>query len=209
MEIPKATKELDDFRTLVPKLVLASGSPNRLELLKSANIEVIVKPQDIKEDIPSGDPGLAVQSIATKKMEHYVHSGDFNPNLIAICVDTLVYFHGRFLGKPSNEDEALSEIEAFSGKMQEVYSGFAIYCPQQAQIFRGYDTSNVIFKPLTKKECKTYIATGEWKGAAGGYRIQKTGHLLIDKIEGSWTNVIGMPLEAITKTIKDAYAKNS
>ncbi len=204
MEIPQAIEELNDFKSLVPTLVLASGSPNRRELLENANIKVIVKPQDIKEDNPTGDPGLAVKSIANKKMEHYINSCDFNPNLIAVCVDTLVYFNGCFLGKPANEDEALKELESFSGKKQEVYSGFAIYYPQLVQkIIRGYDKSIVFFNDLTKQECINYVKTGEWKGAAGGYRIQKTGHFLISKIEGSWTNVIGMPLEAITRAIKE------
>jgi len=190
-------KELENFKAIAPRLVLASGSPNRLELLRSAGIEVIVKPQDIDEDTPQGNPGCAVLTIAEKKLNHYLKSSDFVPNIIAICLDTLVYFEGRFLGKPSNEEEALFDILSFSGKIQEVYSGYAIYHPQKG-IIKGYEQSSLLFKTLTESTAIAYIKTGEWKGAAGGYRIQKTGSALIERIDGSWSNVIGMPLEALT-----------
>ncbi len=200
MEMPTADLELKELRKILPRVVLASGSPNRLELLRSGGIEVIVKPQDIAEDEPSGEPGLAVLSIASKKLEHYIKSDDFDPNLPALCLDTLVYFEGRFLGKPNSAEQALSEIKSFSGKEQEVYSGYAIYHPFKG-IVRGYDRSTVTFYTLSDQQALSYIATGEWKGAAGGYRIQKTGHALIDHITGSWTNVIGLPVEAIIKAL--------
>lgn len=200
MEMPTADLELKELRKTLPRVVLASGSPNRLELLRSGGIEVIVKPQDIAEDEPSGEPGPAVLSIASKKLEHYIKSDDFDPNLPALCLDTLVYFEGRFLGKPNSAEQALSEIKSFSGKEQEVYSGYAIYHPFKG-IVRGYDRSTVTFYTLSDQQALSYIATGEWKGAAGGYRIQKTGHALIDHITGSWTNVIGLPVEAIIKAL--------
>lgn len=201
MKMPTANEELKELRKILPRIVLASGSPNRLELLRTGGIDVIVKPQDIIENDPCGKPGHAVLSIASKKLEHYIKSDDFDPNLPALCLDTLVYFEGRFLGKPADEEQALSEIKSFSGKEQEVYSGYAIYHPHKG-IVRGYDCSTVTFYPLTEQQALEYIATGEWKGAAGGYRIQKTGHALIDHISGSWTNVIGLPVEAITKALR-------
>ncbi len=198
--MPTANAELKELKRILPRVVLASGSPNRLELLRSGGIDVIVKPQGIDEDSPSGQPGPAVLSIASKKLEHYIKSDDFDPNLPALCLDTLVYFNGRFLGKPSCEEQALSEIKSFSGKEQEVYSGYAIYHPLKG-IVRDYDRSIVTFCFLSEQQALAYIATGEWKGAAGGYRIQKTGHALIDHITGSWTNVIGLPVEAIIKAL--------
>lgn len=201
MEIPKADVELARLKAVMPRVVLASGSPNRLELLRSAGIQVTVRPQDIDEDEPSGEPGPAVLSIARKKLEHYTKSNDFEPNSIALCMDTLVYFEGRFLGKPKDKNEAFSEISAFSGRKQEVYSGYCIYHPYKG-ILEGFDVSYVVFKDLSADDAKAYIDTGEWRGAAGGYRIQKTGYKLIDYIEGSWTNVIGMPVEAITKALE-------
>lgn len=200
MKMPTADAELKELRKILPRIVLASGSPNRLELLRIGGIDVIVKPQDIIENEPCGEPGPAVLSIAFKKLEHYIKSDDFDPNLPALCLDTLVYFEGRFLGKPADEEQALSEIKSFSGKEQEVYSGYAIYHPLKG-IVRGYDCSTVTFYPLTEQQALEYIATGEWKGAAGGYRIQKTGYALIDHITGSWTNVIGLPVEAIIKAL--------
>lgn len=199
---PDAAAELKEFKALLPTLVLASGSPNRLELLRSAGLEVIVRPQDIAEDEPCGEPGPMVKSIASKKLEHYIKSDDFEPNLPALCLDTLVYFNGRFLGKPASEAQAMAEIKSFSGKEQDVFSGYALYHPLKG-IIRGYDRSIVTFYTLTDKQVSAYIATGEWQGAAGGYRIQKTGYTLINHIYGSWTNVIGLPVEAIIKELKN------
>ncbi len=201
MEIPSAKVELEELRGLLPRLILASGSPNRLELLRSGGLEVTVKPQDITEDEPCGQPGPMVLSIASKKLEHYIKSDDFEPNLPALCLDTLVYFEGRFLGKPANQAQALAEIKAFSGKEQEVFSGYAMYHPLKG-IIRGFDRSTVTFYSLSEEQASAYIATGEWRGAAGGYRIQKTGYKLIDHITGSWTNVIGLPVEAIVRELK-------
>ena len=196
MQRPTAEVELKKLKELLPSLVLASGSPNRLSLLQEAGIEVKVCPQDITEDEPYGQPGPMVLSIASKKLEHYIKSDDFEPNMAALCLDTLVYFEGRFLGKPSSENQAWLEIKSFSGKEQEVYSGYAMYHPLKG-IIRGYDRSTVTFCTLTEDQVSSYIAKGEWRGAAGGYRIQKTGYTLIDHISGSWTNVIGLPVEAI------------
>lgn len=201
MDIPNADMELGRLRALMPKVVLASGSPNRLELLRGAGIQVVVKPQDVDEDEPSGEPGPAVLSIARKKLDSYIKSDDFDPNLVALCLDTLVYFEGRFLGKPKDEEEAFSEISAFAGRRQEVYSGYCVYHPQKG-VLEGFDMSYVVFEPLSQDEVHSYVATGEWRGAAGGYRIQKTGYKLIDHIEGSWTNVIGLPVEAITRALE-------
>lgn len=200
MQIPSATLELEQLKRVLPRVILASGSPNRLELLRSAGIEVIVCPQDIAEDEPCGEPGPMVQSIASKKLEHYIKSDDFEPNLPALCLDTLVYFEGRFLGKPASSAQALEEIKSFSGKEQEVFSGYAIYHPLKG-IIRGFDRSTVTFYKLSDKQASDYVATGQWKGAAGGYRIQKTGYTLIDYICGSWTNVIGLPVEAIVREL--------
>lgn len=195
-----ADAQLKELHHILPRVVLASGSPNRLELLRSAGLEVIVKPQAIDEDQPCGQPGPAVLSIASKKLEHYIKSADFDPALPALCLDTLVYFEGNFLGKPSCEEQALAEIISFAGKEQEVYSGYAIYHPTKG-IIKGYERSTVTFNSLTEQQALAYVATGEWKGAAGGYRIQKTGNALIDHISGSWTNVIGLPVEAIIKAL--------
>lgn len=203
MEIPTAAAELETLKSLMPRVVLASGSPNRLELLRSAGIEVVVRPQDVVEDEPSGAPGPAVLSIARKKLESYIKSDGFDPNATALCLDTLVYFQGRFLGKPKDEEEAFSEISSFAGKRQEVYSGYCIYHPYKG-ILEGFDRSYVIFKSLTPEQAEEYVDTGEWKGAAGGYRIQKTGYRLIDHIEGSWTNVIGLPVEAISHALESS-----
>jgi len=182
-------------RELYPKLVLASSSPNRLSLLREAGIEVLPYPQDINEICGLERAEEVVMTLSREKLESYLASKDFDPSLPAIGIDTLVEFKDKLLGKPQNEEEARAMLSAFKGKTQNVFSGLSLY--NKGEIQTVSVVSKVVFLSLTDAEIDSYLATGEWKGAAGGYRIQKNGWRLIDKIEGSWTNVIGLPLEKL------------
>lgn len=179
---------------LFPKLILASQSENRRKLLEDMNISVIQKPQCINELCGLTDPIEVVTTLSKQKLDSYLNSKDFDESLPAICLDTLVLFDGELIGKPESEEVARELLYKFSSKEQEVLTGLSAYIPNKGYI-TTYDSSKVIFSPLSDDQINSYISTGEWQGAAGGYRIQKNGYKLVEKIEGSWTNVIGFPLE--------------
>lgn len=179
---------------LFPKVILASQSENRRKLLEDMNISVIQKPQCINELCGLTEPVEVVTTLSKQKLDSYLNSKDFDENLPAICLDTLVLFEKELIGKPESEEVARKLLYRFSSKEQEVLTGLSAYIPNKGCV-TTYDRSKVIFSPLSDEEINYYISTGEWQGAAGGYRIQKNGYKLVEKIEGSWTNVIGFPLE--------------
>ena len=105
------------------------------------------------------------------------------------------------LGKPRDREDAKRMLSSFSGRAQEVVTGFTLYIPSLGTVSSS-DSSLVVFSDLTEDDINTYLNTNEWLGAAGAYRIQKTGWTLIDHIEGSWTNVVGLPLETVIETVR-------
>ena len=193
-------KDKAELRNLIPTLVLASDSVNRRELLHLCNIEVFAYKQDINEDINSDSVLTMVKKLAEEKMKSYINSKDFNKDLIAASFDTLVEFNKKPIGKAKTEEEAYQTILSYSKQSQEVHTGFSIY--KNGHIITKSATSRVIFKEITPSRAKEYIATGEWIGAAGSYRIQKQGLNLIEKIEGSITNVVGFPIEELIVNLK-------
>lgn len=184
--------------TLLPELVLASGSPNRRLLLEECGVKVIVKSQDIDEICGLVNPPDVVKVLSREKLESYLSSDDFIPALPAIGIDTLVELDGELLGKPASREDAERMLSSFSGRTQLVWSGLSLYIPGHDVITEAV-SSEVGFRTLTAEEIEAYLDTDEYIGAAGGYRIQKTGYTLVERIEGSWSNVIGLPLEILVK----------
>lgn len=179
-----------------PKLVLVSASKNRYDLLKEAGCEIIQIPMDIDEETNLIDKREIVKDIAKQKLDAYLASKKFIKELPAIACDTMVLFNDELIGKAIDRMDAFNTIKSFSGKTQSVYSGVAIYNPKTGVKYM-LSESVVEFNNLTDEDVQAYIDTGEWIGAAGSYRYQKTGYTLIKKIKGDWMNVIGLPLNDI------------
>ncbi len=198
MEKPKLyTQELKDKLLLrFPKLILASQSPNRTQLLKELGIEVINKPQDILEFTDKTIPGLVVEDLAYCKLKSYIASQDFDKTIPALSADTLVLTDGKLAGKPKDREDAFNMLLSFSEKEQQILSGFALYTPN-GDIKKGFDITTVRFKTLTAEIINSYLDTNEYIGAAGAYKIQKQGFYLMDSIVGSFSNAIGLPLEKL------------
>ena len=200
--MPTIDKDLiKELRSLAPSIVLASGSPNRKLLLEECHIHVIVKSQDINEICGLSEPKEVVSILSREKLDSYLSSDGFIKHLPAIGVDTLVEINGSLLGKPKSREEARKMLTSFSGKKQIVWSGLSIFVPNKDVITTSV-SSVVIFKKLLPFEIEDYLDTEEYIGAAGGYRVQKTGYKLIDRIEGSPSNVVGLPLEELVKGLK-------
>ena len=198
-------KLVKDARSCLSPLNLASSSPNRLELLeKDCGIKVSAWPQNAEETKDGHtQPSSIVSHIALIKLVSFMNSRDFDPLTLSLALDTMVSFRDEILGKPEDRNDARRMLSEFSGQMQEVVTGWALFTPARG-ILSGCSTSRVFFSQLSEAQIESYLDSGEWAGAAGGYRIQKTGYTLIERIEGSWSNVIGLPLEDITKVLRNA-----
>lgn len=178
-------------------IILASQSKGRRELLENEGFSLIPLPADIDENIPWVNPEKEIQGLAEKKAlachaQHPEHKEKW-----IIAADTLVVFQGKPIGKPADIDEARAFLKALSGKAHTVISGVAFLDRTTGRLYSESDVSEVYFKTLSDEDIENYIATGEWQGAAGAYRIQHRGGKLVERINGSFSNVIGLPLSKL------------
>ncbi|MBO7048353.1 MAG: septum formation protein Maf [Spirochaetia bacterium] len=178
-------------------IILASQSKGRRELLENEGFSLIPLPADIDEAIPWVNPEKEIQNLAEKKAlachaQHPEHKEKW-----IIAADTLVVFQGKPIGKPADIDEARAFLKALSGKMHTVISGVAFLDRTTGRLYSESDISEVHFKTLSNEDIENYLATGEWQGAAGAYRIQHKGGKLVERIHGSFSNVIGLPLSKL------------
>ena len=190
-----------EFSLLFPKLILASSSPNRKKLLEEGGSIVSVFIPEVEESSSGLDLTSLMERNARVKMEAYLSSPFFSPTLPAISADTLVHIDNKLLGKPKDIREARSILHLLSGRRQTVITGCALYLADCGPtVF--CDQADVIFKKLSDAEIESYLEREEWKGAAGGYRLQKNGWRLVERIEGEWTTVVGLPLKKLIEIKK-------
>lgn len=192
-----------EFSALFPEIVLASQSENRRALLERGGTTVHQIPTDTDEKRIGSSPEEAVLNIARAKMRAYLSSSGKMSHLPALSADTLVLFEDSLIGKAKNEDEAKRTIKLFSGKKQMVISAALLYIPEKEMI-EVVDTVIVQFKKLSDAQIDDYIASGDWIGAAGSYRLQRNGWSIIERIEGDWTTVVGLPLRKLIIATKKA-----
>lgn len=198
--IAEPTELQFQFAKKIPELMLASSSPNRKALLEIGGAKVTTYSPDIDEKRDDAHPFETIQRIAKEKMEAYLTSTSFNQNLIAIAADTLVLKDNKLLGKPKNIDDARRMLEFQSGGIQRVITSVGLYIPGKGASYFT-DSAEAVFKTLTEEDIDNYLKTGESLGAAGGYRLQKTGYELIERINGDWTTIVGLPLMEILRRV--------
>ena len=172
------------------RLVLGSGSPRRLELLAQVGITPDeVRPPDIDEDARKGElPRDYVNRIASEKAAAVAISADE----VVLCADTSVALGRRILGKPANEGEARTFLNALSGRRHKVITAVAV--KHGDRVWQKDVQTSVAMRRLTKSEIDWYIATGDWQGKAGGYGIQGPASAFILWLNGSFHAVMGLPL---------------
>ena len=185
-------------------IILASQSKGRRELLENEGLPIIPLPADIDETIPWIDPSKEIQTLAEKKALACHAQHPERPEKWIIAADTLVVFEGKPIGKPADIAEARAFLEALSDKIHTVISGVAFLDRTTGRLYSASDVSEVHFKPLSEADIENYLATGEWQGAAGAYRIQHKGAALVERIVGSFSNVIGLPLNKLFNIMHDA-----
>ena len=177
------------------KFILGSSSPRRLELLKQINFypNEIFKPE-VNEDPQKKElPILYVKRMAKEKMD--VVKKKF-PNDLILTADTIVYVGRRIIDKTNEKSKAIKFLELLSGRRHRVSTAFNLYCKDKIDSLRVV-TSVVKMKRLTENEIRSYIESNEWKGKAGAYGIQGSAEKFIQFISGSYTNIIGLPLNQV------------
>lgn len=177
------------------QVVLVSQSPRRRELLKGLEIDFTATSVDADETYPAHLQGAEVPCFITHaKAQAYKPS--LGPNTLAITADTVVSIDGQILGKPANKAEAVNMLRTLSGKKHEVITAVCIFTQQKERLF--YAVSEVYFKPLLDKEINHYIDTYQPFDKAGSYGVQEwIGYIGIEKIVGSYYNVMGLPIQKL------------
>lgn len=200
------------------KVILASGSPRRAELLKDANVKFTVrKPSSpVDETIAEDsliDPVEAAKKLAEKKAGAVVQEVlAENPtgNFIIIGADTMVVYNGEIFGKPRNLDDAKRMLKALSGNTHEVVTAVSLWmvmAPDAENVSLAYrtlaDMSKVTFKELSDEDIADYLRKGESFDKAGAYAIQGEGEALVDHYDGALDTIIGLPVERLLKEFPD------
>ncbi|HEX5777937.1 MAG TPA: Maf-like protein [Xanthobacteraceae bacterium] len=185
-----------------PKLVLASGSPRRLGLLNQAGLDPdSLEPVEIDESPERGElPRTLAVRLAREKAEASIVRVRNRPEIkdaYVLAADTVVAVGRRILPKPEVLDEASGCLRLLSGRTHRVYTGVCLVTPRDAMRTRLVET-RVRFKRLSNEDLESYLASGEWRGKAGGYAIQGLAGSFVTKLVGSYTNVVGLPLYETT-----------
>lgn len=177
-------------------IVLASKSPRRKELLRRITQDFVVKSADVEETLPDGiSPKQAVLYLSQIKAEPLDHTVD-----TVIGADTVVAYQNQILGKPANAHEARSMLRLLSGKTHSVFTGVTVLRGEQKASFCC--ETRVTFYELTDLEIDAYIDTNEWTDKAGAYGIQGYGAMLVEKIDGDYFNVVGLPISRLYRVLK-------
>lgn len=186
-------------------LILASASPRRKDLLNQVKIPFTVFASDIDENGGKGEPYEICTHLAEQKA---AYAYKYRPNNWVLGADTIVVRNRVIMGKPSDDDEAHRMLRHLSGGDHEVTTGFSIIDPSGNTANTGHVSTIVKVKKLSQDEIDSYIKSGEPFGKAGGYAIQGIGAFMIKTIEGSYSNVVGLPLFAIIESLKKLKALN-
>ncbi len=187
-------------------LVLASASPRRRDLLNSVGIRFSVVPSNAVEDvIPGETPEEHVLRLSLEKARDVAMKSDVAGRWF-LGSDTIVLRDKHILGKPKGPEEAFAMLQSLSGRAHQVVSGYALFDRETGTEEARAVTTSVNFKELTKEEIDGYIATGEPFDKAGAYAIQGVGSFMVKNIQGSYTNVVGLPLCEVVELLARAGA---
>ena len=182
-------------------IVLASASPRRKELLEKLGLKFEVDVSGCEEKIDSElEPEEVVRRISITKAKSVAAR---HKNAVIIAADTVGVIGKKILGKPHTENEAGKMLKEISGKPHTVITGFTILDTATNKTVSGTVKTTVYIKKLTPQEIEAYVKTGEPLDKAGAYAIQGMGAVIVEKIEGDYYNVMGLPLNAVTETLKE------
>jgi septum formation protein len=185
------------------KIILASASPRRRELLEQGGIPFTVIPSQAEEKITTEQPGQAVEELSYLKCSDIYEKslGD----VLVIGADTVVASEGKILGKPSSQKDAVKMLQSLQGREHEVYTGVTIMAREGNENRKKtfHEKTKVVFYPMSDEEIRSYVNTGEPMDKAGAYGIQGKSAVFIKEISGDYNNVVGLPLARLYQELKN------
>lgn len=184
-----------------PKLILASCSPRRKELLEHEGFDVEVVSPTCDEELPDGEtsPHRIASALAMRKARSVWLERDEG---IILGADTITVLNSEILGKPGNTDNAIKILKKLSGSRHSVVTGVCLINAATGEVVCGSEDTSVEMKKMTDSEIEEYVKSGESFGASGAYKIQESGDRFIEKIEGSFSNVVGLPIDLVKELLK-------
>jgi len=187
-----------------PMFVLASKSPRRKELLKKIGVQAEIMRADVDESsIGNIPPERLVAELALLKATDVAKY--FCGDTYVIGADTVVCLGGEILGKPRNIEDAKRMLRLLSGNKHSVYTGYCVVHCKSGNMVSKYEKTDVYFKELSDREIDAYIKTREPMDKAGAYGIQEKGSLFVEKIDGDYFNVVGLPVCALAKLFENEF----
>lgn len=185
------------------RMILASASPRRKELLEQAGVEFEIIPAVGEEVITDNRPQQAVLGLSAQKAAEV--AAKVQGDAIVLGADTVVAFGGRILGKPKDEADAKQMLSMLSGNTHSVYTGVSMVVKQsgESRPYSFYEETEVTMYPLTEGQIISYIRSGEPMDKAGAYGIQGKGAVFIEKIQGDYNNVVGLPIARVFRTLEE------
>lgn len=189
------------------EFILASGSPRRKELLTAVGLQyMVLVPIADESSVPKDmSVDLYVQELALLKAAAVAKVAVTRQDAVIIAADTIVALDGKILGKPKDEEDAFKMLKSLSGRKHDVYTGYCLLRERDAFTVSKSVRTEVYFKELDDDLIKRYIATGEPMDKAGAYGIQGKGSLLVEKIDGDYFNVVGLPISSLCDTLKNEF----
>jgi len=186
-------------------IILASSSPRRQEILKMLKIPFRVIMPNIDETISSLlDPAEIPELLAREKVLAVIHSLPPEQEIPWVLgADTIISYNGKIYGKPEDQDQAFEFLKDFQGNTHKVITSLVLYNGKTKETSSRVASTDVSFAPMTDEEIQWYVDTGEWHGAAGGYRIQSLASVFVNNIKGSYSGVIGLPIFELYDILKE------
>lgn len=180
------------------ELVLASSSPSRKMLLEQAGVSFEVVVSGVDETVPASlSPAQTVELLAERKGKAVL---SLRPDKPIIAADSVVSIDGLILGKPKDDQEAKATLRRLSGRTHQIFTGVCLLANGREEVF--HQSTKVTFYPLTEEEIADYVALGESQGRAGAYGIEGIGVVLVQSIEGDYSNIVGLPVAETLRRLR-------
>ncbi len=189
--------------TKMKKLVLASSSPRRAELLRQIGLNFEIITSDVDETLlPGLSPPEQVEYLARKKAEAVAREVNSGIDGIVIAADTIVVWQEQILGKPLDGEEAFAILSRLQGSAHDVFTGIALVDTHTGGVLTGHEQTRVFLRAIEEDEIRRYIDSGEPLDKAGAYGVQGLAAIFIERLEGCYTNVVGLPLARLSLMFK-------